>query len=356
MGKLAILLGMLLAIALIICTGACGDEEGTQLPAGDVTPTKSIEPVTLKLATSIPNDHPAGQAYNRFSDLVHEYTDGRVQVDVYPGSQLFPATEEWEAVVTGAIDIFADASYWISPYVPDVMVFYLDGLWESYEQAYAALEDSDLPQIIAQKAEEAAPVKMLGLFPSGLVLCVVNTVVEAEELKDLTGLRCQGSPGAPTAAIYDYTGMASIPIALEEATTALMQGVVDAVLYPPGIIRDLGMHEIGKHALCRNAMFPTHALIINQDTWDNLPADIQDIIMNVVVPEIYDFFKMTWRGDEEAALEEIERNVETMHWVTEADNDAYIDYVKTHSIYKMQMLMIDPRIPEVVEGLRPGAQ
>lgn len=356
MGKLTRLLGILLAIALITCTAACGQEESTQPPTGSITATQSTEPITLKLVTSIPNDHPAGQAYNRFSELVDEYTDGRIQVDVYPGSQLFPATEEWEAMVTGAVDIFADASYWISPYVPDVMAFYMDGLWESYEQAYAALEDSDLPQIIAQKAEEAAPVKMLGLFPSGPVLCIVNTAGEAEALKDLTGLRCQGSPGVPTAAIYDYTGMAAIPIALEEAATALIQGVIDAVLLPPGIIRDLGMHEIGKHALCRIAIFPTHALIINQDTWDNLTTDIQDIIINKVIPETYEFFKMTWRGDEEAALEEIERNVETMHWVTQEDNDAYIDYAKTHPIYKMQMLMIDPRIPEIIKGLRPSTQ
>jgi hypothetical protein len=46
--------------------------------------------------------------------------------------------------------------------------------------------------------------------------------------------------------------------------------------------------------------------------------------------------------------------VETVNWVTQQDLDAYVEYAKTHSIYKMQMLMVDPRIIEIVEQARPS--
>jgi TRAP-type C4-dicarboxylate transport system substrate-binding protein len=210
-------------------------------------------------------DNATTRAYYHFADLVESRTDGRVMIDVYPGSQLFPAMEEFEAVVGGTVDIFADATYYFSAYVPDVMVFYIDGMWESNEHAYAALEDSELPSVFAQKIEEAAPVKMLSLLPTDTTLCFLNGVHETKSMRDLEGLRLLSSPGAAPMPVYDYTGAVAVPISFEEAAMAFTQGVIDVLQYPPSVIAEMGMHEIGGHALYYSGMFPTHAMIINTD-------------------------------------------------------------------------------------------
>ncbi|UCC60774.1 MAG: TRAP transporter substrate-binding protein [Dehalococcoidia bacterium] len=351
--RLIKLLIVVFVLALIPLTGGCGDEETAPPASGTSTPdvTQTPTPVTLKLVTSAVEGTPRGQVYNHFADLVEEYTDDRVLVDVYPGSQLFPTTEEWEAVVTGAVDIFGDSSYYVSTYVPDVMVFYLDGVWESYDQAYAALEDSELPQILADKVEEAGPVKMLGLLPGGMAGCVLTRDREAVLLTDLEGLRCQSSPGAPTAPIYDYAGMKDIPISLEEVSTAFIQGIVDAVQYPPTAITGMRLYETANHAICRTAWFFTTAMVMNGESWESLPSDIQDIIMNQVMPDTYEFAKVIYRDDEDTALALIEQNVDTMNWVTQEDFEAYVEYAQTHPVSKVQMIMIEPRILEIIEGL-----
>ena len=98
---------------------------------------------------------------------------------------------------------------------------------------YTALENSDLTRIMAEKVEEAGPVKMLGFFPVAGTTCLMNSVRETVLLKDWEGLKIQGSPGSPQAAIYDYTGSSSVPIAFEEISTAFFQGVID--LAPGGV-------------------------------------------------------------------------------------------------------------------------
>jgi TRAP-type C4-dicarboxylate transport system substrate-binding protein len=354
MNKLAMSAIWLLALVLVGGTVGCGGDEATPSPTGGVAPSPTVEPITLRLVTSVTEDSAAGQVYNHFADLVREYSGGLAVVDVYPGSQLFPATEQWEAVVTGTVDILADSTYWVSPYVPDVMVFFMDGVWEDYEHAYAALEESELPQVLAEKVAEAGLAKMLGVMPASMAFGTINSDRETQKLKDLDGLRTQSSPGAPPPAICDYTGMSAVPLAYEEYTTAFMQGIVDALQATADEMANLRLHETGKHVLWRYAMFPTVTLIINSDSWEGLPAGIQDVILNEVMPEVYEFDKARFREIEDAAIELIGQNVETVHWVTQEDLDPYLEYLPSHPIYQVQKLMIDPRIVEIVDDIRPS--
>jgi TRAP-type C4-dicarboxylate transport system substrate-binding protein len=95
---------------------------------------------------------------------------------------------------------------------------------------------------------------------------------------------------------------------------------------------------------------------MNEQAWERLPGDIQDIILNRVMPEMYDYTKNLYRVEENAALEAIEQNVETMHWVTAEDAAPYYEYLPTHSLQIVQTLMIDPQIVQIIEDFRPSAR
>ena len=352
MNRTAVLLIGLLVVGLAVGSVGCGGSEVSPTPTSAVDATPTPEPITLKLISASPGT--ASEAYYLFIDLVEEYTEGRVLIDFYPGSQLFPGTEQWEALVTGSVDMLADSTYWFRDPAPDLLLFYIDGIWESYEHAYTVLEDSEVPRLLAEKLEEAAPVKLLGILPRSMTMCVLNTVRETSKFEDLRGLKCQGTPGYPSTPLYDYSGMASVPIAVEEASFAFVGGVVDAVNYPPSTMLDLGLDEPAKHALCYRSLFITTGIVIHDDAWQGLPPDIQDIILNEVMPEVYEFSKRAYREVDEAAVEEIRQNVETLHWLAEEDYAPYHEYMKTHAFYQVQMLMVDPEIVQMIDDLRPS--
>jgi C4-dicarboxylate-binding protein DctP len=330
------LIGILL-VALVASATGCGGGENTVTNGGGSTP--DAKPITLKLISSTPSKSTGGQVNDRFAELVEEYTGGRVLVDVYPGSQLFPATEQWEALNTGAIDIVADATYYFRDAVPDALVFYIEGLFEGYEHLYAVLEDSEVPQMLADKFEEAGPVEVLGFAPTSMGGCLVNTVRETEHLADLKGLKTQSLPGTPPLPLY---------------TTAFVQGVIDAVQYPPDVVVSLGLHDTGNHGLFRNAWAITTVMVANEKSWERLPADIQDIIVNQVMPEVYDFQRDSYRQAEDVALEVLEQELDTFHRVRQDDLEAYLEYLPTHATIKVQLLMVDPEIVEIISDLWPN--
>jgi TRAP-type C4-dicarboxylate transport system substrate-binding protein len=345
------LIGILL-VALVASVTGCGGGEAT--PTNGAGPTPDVKPITLKLISSYTADGVGGQTHDLFAELVEEYTGGRVLVDVYPGSQLFPATEQWEALTSGAVDIVGEATYYFRDVVPDVLAFYIEGvLFEGREHLYAVLEESQVPQMLADRFEEAGPVKVLGFAPTTMGGCLLNTVRETEHMADLKGLRTQSLPGAPPLPLYEYTGMAAVPIPFEEVTTAFVQGIIDAVHYPPVTMTDLRLHEVGKHGLFRDAWAPTTVIMANENSWQRLPVELQEIIVNQVMPQVYEFQKNSYREAEEAAVRELEEELETFHWVTEEDLDAYLEYLPTHATVKVQMLMVDPKIVDVIADLWP---
>jgi len=183
---------------------------------------------------------------------------------------------------------------------------------------------------------------------------IINSVKETKYLEDLRGMRIQSSPGAPPPAMYDYVGAKAIPVAIEEYSIAFIQGILDAVQMTADAIDAFMLYDTGQHVLWSISMFPNLVMIMNRDSWDGLPADVQDMIVNRIMPQVYEFDKQNYREIEESAMKTIAQNVKTVNWVTQQDLDAYVEYAKTHSIYKMQMLMVDPRIIEIVEQARPS--
>ena len=206
---------------------------------------------------------------------------------------------------------------------------------------------------MAEKLKEAAPVTLLGLLPGAMAGVIMNNVKETRTLADLEGLRCQGSPGSPLMPIYDYTGMAMIPVSLEEVSAAFVQGLLDAVNYPPTAITGLGLEETAKHAIViPHAWFFMTALVINDDSWARVAVEDQDIILNRVMPEMHEVSKKVYRDDEQASLAKIEQNVETFHVITAEETAEYKAYVKTHAVAKVTLLMVDPDILDIVEEAR----
>jgi TRAP-type C4-dicarboxylate transport system substrate-binding protein len=96
--------------------------------------------------------------------------------------------------------------------------------------------------------------------------------------------------------------------------------------------------------------------VINRDSWEGLPADIRDVITDEVWPEAYEFAKAFARQAEAEAVDLVSQNVETAHFVEQEELQDYFAFALEHDMTKVQLLMVDPRIMESIDALRPSRQ
>jgi C4-dicarboxylate-binding protein DctP len=348
MNKPAILLTVLLVIALIACNIGCDGEETS-------TTTESI---TLQFPYQYPADSAYGEVNELFADLVEEYTDGRVIVEVSPHSILIRGDEEFDAVQTGLADVVNVNAYYLAAYHFDFFAFVWDGQWESYEHGFAVMDDGRVPQKLIQGLEQSgAPVKALGWTPGPQITAMYITKdVEIKRFKDMEGYRVGVPEGGTTSPVIDYSGVIAVPLSYEEQYTAWTQGVIDAIMCAPSQAVELRFYEIGNHAFIYTFSFMIDWFLMNEDTWDGLPADIQDIILNQVMPEVMDFAREMMPEVEAQNFEFLQSELETVNFVSPQSHPEDYAALEDTSLGILFANSIDPEVQQIIYELRPSLQ
>ncbi|PHS36876.1 MAG: ABC transporter substrate-binding protein [Robiginitomaculum sp.] len=87
--------------------------EGTTNPGPNISPNIGKNRRQFRLVTSWPKDFPGlGIMANRLADFVGTMTEGRIEIKVYAAGELVGATEVFDAVSTGAADMYHSAEYY----------------------------------------------------------------------------------------------------------------------------------------------------------------------------------------------------------------------------------------------------
>jgi C4-dicarboxylate-binding protein DctP len=88
------------------------------------------KPIVIKFSHVVAENTPKGQMANKFRDLVNERLQGKVEVEVYPNSQLFGDNKVLEAMLLGDVQMAAPALSKFSRYTKKLQLFDLPFLFK----------------------------------------------------------------------------------------------------------------------------------------------------------------------------------------------------------------------------------
>jgi len=255
----------------------CSDSENatssTQIPD---QPSAKI--YKWKMVTTWPKNLPGlGLAAENFSTLVKKMSGGRLQVKVYGAGQLVPALEVFDAVSQGTAQMgHGSAYYWkgktqtsaLFTTVPFGLNAQEMNSWLHYGGGIELWRELYAPFNLVPIAAGNTGVQMAGWFNR-----------EINSLEDLKGLKMR-IPGIG-GEVISHLGVETVNIPGGELYTAMQTGVIDATEWV-GPYNDLalGFHQVAKYYYYPGWQEPGPALelIINKQSYDNLPKDLQAII------------------------------------------------------------------------------
>lgn len=243
-------------------------------PAGAQT-----EPVVLRFAHEAPETAIKGQTAERFSELVAEYSEGTLKVEVYPGAQLLPTTEEVRAAIRGQVDIIAPQTSYFSSLDPAFDVFYQPLLFDNVDQAFSTVA-GEFGRNLLDRLDRVG-LMGLGIWHDGPGYLFVkgDPVVEPA---DLEGRKIRVFPSAPLEEGVRAVGATPISMPAPEVFLALQQGVVEGVVTTPTYAAPAQWYE-ALDSMTRLMMFiGGYGVVINQDSWEKLSAEHQDVLMRAM--------------------------------------------------------------------------
>jgi TRAP-type C4-dicarboxylate transport system substrate-binding protein len=217
------------------------------------------------------------QAWKRMVERINERSEGRLVLTPYFGNALgFTQADSLRLIKQGAVEVTSAWPGYFSRDAPDFAAMFMTGLVSEPDvlrALYPTLQDLTRETM----AEWGGVVIGWTIVPAAdfHIMCKdpVNTLEELRTKK----LRTNSKAMADTFARLD---VAAQVIPQLDLYVALQTGVVDCALYGVGTSVTISLPEVTDYAvpLFPFTMTPT-ALVVPQQYWDELPQDLQQIVM-----------------------------------------------------------------------------
>ncbi|OPL14979.1 MAG: hypothetical protein AVO34_00230 [Firmicutes bacterium ML8_F2] len=279
------LLPVLLVFVLGLALAGCGGEEAVDEEPVDEEPVdeepvdeesgEDVEVITLDFASPFPEPHHQHvNVIEPWIEAIEEASNGRVEINFYPGGTLSESTAVVDDVATGAVDIGFTMLGYTPGRFPLTDMTRFPAHFQSMEEVTRTLNI-----LLAENAdfqEEWTGYKVFALYglPEGNAY-TNNAPIQGIADFDGRDLRVSGELEEDTIAALG--GMGSL-IPMPEVYDALERGVVDGLLTDNAAIDTYKLYEVLEYATSGMSMFyATKAIFMNEDTWNSLPADIQAI-------------------------------------------------------------------------------
>ena len=229
------------------------------------------------IASVLDATHPIVLGANLWGKILAEKTNGRVQVNVYPNSQLGGNRETAQGTQNGLIQGYLDSSTLTSSFVPQLAVFDLPYLAVDPDLIYKIF-DSPLGEELAQLSTKAG-IRPMGFWEASL-RCVYSSKIKVNSINDLKGMKIRVIPSPSYVTVFKALGASPVPMSFGELYTALSQGTVDAAENDMVTFYSSKHYEVAKNYAITNHMFLADTLWISEKHFSKLPADIKKLMID----------------------------------------------------------------------------
>jgi len=230
-----------------------------------------------RVAVVTPEGHPYNLGLDAFKKQVEEGSGGKIEVTVFPSSQLGGEVESAKNVQLGTLDMTIISTSNTAPFLKDLEVFGLPYLFKSLSCSYEVL-DGPIGQGMAQALREKAGLRVLGWYTFGMRQ-LFNTKRPVATPADMNGLLFRVPADQLAEDSYRALGANPIPMAFPEMFSALQQGVIDGADNPLITLHQFKWYEVVKYASITNTAAGLSPLLINEQAFSNLPEDLQTLVL-----------------------------------------------------------------------------
>jgi len=230
---------------------------------------------TFSFAHVLIEDTPNGQAALRFKEEVEEKSEGRIQINVLPAAQVGGDVEIIEQVQMGLVDIGIPPTATLGNFEPRMQILDLPFLLPDYDTMVQVL-DGDVGREILDTLSEHN-MHAVNFWGAGF-RHMTNNDRPIEGPEDLEGIRMRTMQAPIVISTYQNFGANATAMAFTEVYNGLQQGVVSGQENPFANIYTMRFHEVQDYLTLTNHAYHAYATVVNQDSWDSLPEDLQEIM------------------------------------------------------------------------------
>ncbi|MFZ7101187.1 MAG: TRAP transporter substrate-binding protein [Peptococcaceae bacterium] len=298
--KIGLMILMVLLSGMLILAG-CGKNTDTEAKGQTEEPQK----ITFKITHGVGTDSVFHHASEKFKELAEEYSQGQIDVQIYPGGQIGSGNKSVQDIQSGIIQATIESVNNISPFAPTFGVFdlpYFVNNSEEFNKVVAEMNDE-----LNEKIFQESGLKTITWFEQGPRVLGTNGRA-VKTLADLKGLKIRVPKNPMMLGAFASWGVNATPIAWDETINAVQQGVIDGLELPYGDFYSTNLDEIIDYITEIHYKYDVCAIVVKDEWLQSQPENVQNALIRAG-EETTEWIKGFTQDFIEKAKREMEVNV-----------------------------------------------
>lgn len=229
------------------------------------------KPIVIKFSHVVAENTPKGQMANKFKDIVAERLGGKVEVEVFPNSQLFGDNKVLEAMLLGDVQLAAPSLSKFERYTKKLQIYDLPFLFKDM-QAVDKFQSSPAGQDLLKSVEKN------GLLGLGYLHNGMKQLSSSKPLKvpaDASGLKFRIMSSDVLAAQFQAVNATPLKKPFSEVFTLLQTKAIDGQENTWSNIYSKKFFEVQPYITESNHGVLDYMIVTSQEFWSSMPDDIR---------------------------------------------------------------------------------
>ncbi|MGB6328845.1 MAG: TRAP transporter substrate-binding protein [Halarcobacter sp.] len=227
---------------------------------------------TLKFSHVVSDNTPKGKAARYFEQKLEELSKGRIDVQVYPSSQLYNDNAVVKALRLNSVQMAAPSFSKFGKIVPNLALFDLPFLFKDIDHLHRVQDGA-----VGDKLKEMVTAKgivALDFWDNGFKQFSSSTKALIKP-SDAKGQKFRIMSSKVLEAQMHAVGGNPQMMPFSEVYSGLQQGVIDAAENPISNIYTKKFHEVQKYLTISDHGYLGYLVVMSKKFWKSLPADLQ---------------------------------------------------------------------------------
>jgi tripartite ATP-independent transporter DctP family solute receptor len=220
-------------------------------------------------------DHTWHKAFEYFSDILYERTDGKIIVKVFPNEQLGKEVDLIRSIKTGIADMTITAGTlqnWT-----DIVAFSDMPFIFRDSMHMKKLADGPIGMEMEKRILEETGIRIVTYFVRGPRHLTSNRPIRSPD--DLNGLIVR-VPNVPSYTVaWSALGANPTPMAMSEVFTSLQQGTIEAQENPLAMISSTNLFEVQDYVNLTAHVLSWAYVVIGDKQFQAMPPELQEVFM-----------------------------------------------------------------------------
>jgi tripartite ATP-independent transporter DctP family solute receptor len=231
----------------------------------------------FKLGVNTPDNHPLTLRLVEAAKAIGAQSSGRLNITVFPNSQLGGDPEMLSQLRAGGIDFLAAPSLTLSTLVPLSGLPSIGFAFGSYDQVWAAM-DGGVGEVVRDAIGKAGIVPMKKIWDNGFRQITSSSSRQLNSVEDLKGFKIRVPVTALLTSLFSGLGALPSSISVSELYSALQTHIVEGQENPLAQISTNKFYEVQKYCALSNHCWSGYWIVANRRALGALPADLLEIV------------------------------------------------------------------------------